>query len=821
MKSYIVDVAHCVLHLRLFLQEAMSKTSSERFGISAAASLSTTPDGVEAPKFGEDSFSSDRFKSSGGEGTTTVNIYLKDSGEENADGDGEGTPATKAGSVSGSFEETSSESSTSSSSSAFDSFARSKSQSEAASKIASKKIRIIEVNIGGLPNTDWREWAASVKQKPMPISYDLVGLWNLMDNALAESFFEAYMHMEALKALNTNSGPYLDVMHFGVSRGSGEPLSTYSSDPNVDFRALLRVDQIEATVSEEIKDLVVVGETFQPIVDRPLGKDLFACGIQVARNLKKDTSLGNKIGVEAVSFRFCSASNWRSQSEWLKIGKENTKPPGDSLRNSTCPDNQFIDGMRVRYCADSSCASIEEEDGPTTVIDALGISGIQITCNALGGSEFTRTIQEVYCSDLPRNETQTDCGADSSWGKWNFLPPTDSLDTVNVIVGASIEQGSHKESESPMRAPVGLKGKSNDLRAQLDCFGEPFSSLINQLLGNCGEDDLINISDEDLIHNENVQKAFKASWKAFSELDDDLGVVGIKLLYKEVPIAGSGFANSAISYSATWKGKGTRPAAVFATSIRGNEGKSSEEESMYSFQTLQDLTEIPYSLSYFAERKKSEKYSQNANEIVGDFIFTVDITEATFDEYLQEKETMMRNNLQELFNEYVLVNNVTVEEALNNGTILEFSYLLDNNITGEATFTNTTLDAFDVYLQAESIPVKETLTDTTSTIFNEFLQAKNFTEEENPTLTEYRQELFHDYLEEKDIVLEEPPPFETFDEYLQRTSNQDVYSISLVNNIPFGLSNDYSSAGVIAMSNFGQVRINSHLLNDQDEMLVS
>lgn len=101
------------------------------------------------------------------------------------------------------------------------------------------------------------------------------------------------------------------------------------------------------------------------------------------------------------------------------------------------------------------------------------------------------------------------------------------------------------------------------------------------------------------------------------------------------------------------------------------------------------------------------------------------------------------------------------------------------------------------------------------------MQAKNFTEEENPTLTEYRQELFHDYLEEKDIVLEEPPPFETFDEYLQRTSNQDVYSISLVNNIPFGLSDDYSSAGVIAMSNFGQVRINSHLLNDQDEMLVS
>lgn len=118
-----MDVAHCCeLHLRLLLQEAMSRTSSERFGISAAASLSNTPDGVEAPTFGGDSFSSDRFKSS--DGATTYNIYLKES-EPQPDPDDEGSTGTKAGSVSGSFEESSSESSTSSSSSAFDSFVRS------------------------------------------------------------------------------------------------------------------------------------------------------------------------------------------------------------------------------------------------------------------------------------------------------------------------------------------------------------------------------------------------------------------------------------------------------------------------------------------------------------------------------------------------------------------------------------------------------------------------------------------------------------------------------------------------------------------------
>jgi len=934
----------------------MSKTSSERFGISAAAGLSTTPDGVEAPKFGEDSFSSGRFKSSGGDGTT-INIYTAEPNPDATDDekDDDGTTGTKAGSVSGSFEEDSSESSTSSSSSAFDSFSRSKSESEAASKIASKKIRITEVNIGGLPSTDWREWAASVKQKPMPISYDLVGIWNLMDNALAESFFEAYMHMEALKTLRSDSGPYLDAMHFGVSRGSGEPLSTYSSDPNVDFRALLRVDQIEANVSEETEDLVVVGENFQPIVDRPLGTDLFACGIQVARDYNKDTSLGNKIGVEALFARFCSASNWLYRSGWLQIGQNSadqntkdavpayyTKNPRHSSETIDCPDNQFIDGMRVRYCTDSSCASLETEDVAADVttnsIDALGISGIQISCNELGGSEFTRTIQEVFCLDqLDRNETQTDCRSDSSWGDWKFLPPTDSTDTTNVIVGASIEQGPQKGNTPPRSRPVGLKGKSLDAGGIAVCLFVPLYSIF----GNCDEDDLNRISDEDLAHNAQVKGAFNEQWKAFSEKDDDLGVVGVKFLYKEVPIAGSGFANSAISYSATWKGKGTRPAAVFATPIRGNEGKSSEEESSYSFQKLQD--QIPSYLGFFEQQQKYRAYSDNLEGIVEDFLsdMKVDITRATFDEYVQATETKMRNNLQELFNEYVLVNNVTVEEALNNATILELEYLQATNITREADLTNTTLAAFDDYLQANSIPVNETLIDTTNTAFNEFLQAKNFaeeeiptlleyrqnyfnfylpfdeyvqateetkmttnlqelfneyvlvnnvtveealnnatileleylqatnvtreadltnttlvafdyylqansipvnetltnitntafneflqaknfTEEEIPTLLEYRQILFNIYLEENNIVIEEPPPNETKDKYLQRILNQDTYSISLVNNIPFGLSDDHNSPGVIAMSNFGQqVRTNSHLLNNQHEVFVS
>lgn len=47
-------------------------------------------------------------------------------------------------------------------------FASSQSQAESASAISQKKLTTQEYTIGGLPYDDWREWAASVKEKPMP-----------------------------------------------------------------------------------------------------------------------------------------------------------------------------------------------------------------------------------------------------------------------------------------------------------------------------------------------------------------------------------------------------------------------------------------------------------------------------------------------------------------------------------------------------------------------------------------------------------------------------------------------------------------------------
>ena len=50
-------------------------------------------------------------------------------------------------------------------------FASSKTQADSALEISKKKLSKQEYTIGGLPSDDWREWAASVKAKPMPVRY--------------------------------------------------------------------------------------------------------------------------------------------------------------------------------------------------------------------------------------------------------------------------------------------------------------------------------------------------------------------------------------------------------------------------------------------------------------------------------------------------------------------------------------------------------------------------------------------------------------------------------------------------------------------------
>lgn len=121
-------------------------------------------------------------------------------------------------------------------------FSKSSQQAESVQKIRQKNVVTSEVNVGGLPNVDWRSWAASVKEKPMPISYELAGIWELMDDSRTIAYLDALVDIYGLDLNPDNEkNDGLDGMHFGVVRGTGEPISEYSSDPNSEFRALLDV----------------------------------------------------------------------------------------------------------------------------------------------------------------------------------------------------------------------------------------------------------------------------------------------------------------------------------------------------------------------------------------------------------------------------------------------------------------------------------------------------------------------------------------------------------------------------------------------------
>ena len=85
---------------------------------------------------------------------------------------------------------------------------------------------------------------------------------------------------------------------------------------------------------------------------------------------------------------------------------------------------------------------------------------------------------------------------------------------------------------------------------------------------------------------------------------DDLGVVGIQLLYKESYLPGANLRNGAVTYEASWKGKGTRPSAIFATAIHGDVGQNEHDEDMVGIHnanmfhpTIGMLNNVPFVLS--------------------------------------------------------------------------------------------------------------------------------------------------------------------------------------------------------------------------------
>lgn len=117
----------------------------------------------------------------------------------------------------------------------FENFARSTAQAEAAKKINSEKTLTKETTIGRSPDVDWRSWAQeTVREKPMPISYKLPPLTDLMCYKQFVAFENALRNIYGQYiGAGSSANEYPLDMHFGVFRGDGEDVSFTPFDQRV------------------------------------------------------------------------------------------------------------------------------------------------------------------------------------------------------------------------------------------------------------------------------------------------------------------------------------------------------------------------------------------------------------------------------------------------------------------------------------------------------------------------------------------------------------------------------------------------------------
>jgi hypothetical protein len=73
----------------------------------------------------------------------------------------------------------------------------------------------------------------------MPITYEMTGLWNLMNYEQTVAFFDALVEIYELDLSDDPRQDVFKVFNFGIYSGSGKPLTKFSLDPNAYFRILL------------------------------------------------------------------------------------------------------------------------------------------------------------------------------------------------------------------------------------------------------------------------------------------------------------------------------------------------------------------------------------------------------------------------------------------------------------------------------------------------------------------------------------------------------------------------------------------------------
>mmetsp|Transcript_4357 Transcript_4357/g.6391 ORF Transcript_4357/g.6391 Transcript_4357/m.6391 type:complete len:611 (-) Transcript_4357:107-1939(-) len=86
-------------------------------------------------------------------------------------------------------------------------------------------------------------WAATAKDRPMPIIYDLSPLWDLMESETKLAYRQALQYIYTRGSGENESERVKGAFNLGVSSPNGRPISTYTADPVADLRTLTILQQ--------------------------------------------------------------------------------------------------------------------------------------------------------------------------------------------------------------------------------------------------------------------------------------------------------------------------------------------------------------------------------------------------------------------------------------------------------------------------------------------------------------------------------------------------------------------------------------------------
>jgi hypothetical protein len=231
-----------------------------------------------------------------------------------------------------------------------------------------KKVKTVnEINIGGRPPVDgnWKTWAQTVRERPMPVVIETEGIWEHgMDEDQTKNFFDAIISRYGLDLSIGSTSEVLQSMHFGLYRPTAVPLSSYSTGSNDNYRFLLSiqsVDMVPIDIAKMTLPLLIDSDGApkysEKSVEVPGGEiscpsDSLVCGASVRYGKFIFKDVDNDDTIFGLRFKCCGIGNW-----WDKdvLEVQNPDPSAwladimDSTKFHECNPGQFVDAVDTRY----------------------------------------------------------------------------------------------------------------------------------------------------------------------------------------------------------------------------------------------------------------------------------------------------------------------------------------------------------------------------------------------------------------------------------------------------------------------------------------